>query len=345
MPGKTSTLQIKAPYLVFIGDNEDPTYAKTGYGLVQWVPDKVAGQLRLPGCKVKLDAPDLTLQEAVAQGVKSLVIGVAPVGGGLPEHWNAVVLEAIALGMDIVAGLHSRLSANAEFVAAAREHGVSLVDVRIPPKGIPVGNGQKRSGMRLLTVGTDCAIGKKYTALALTNAMQAAGMNATFRATGQTGIMIAGEGIPMDAVISDFLSGAAELVSPANTPDHWDVVEGQGSLYNPGYAAVTLGLIHGSQPDAMILCHKAGLKEIAGWPGYPVPALDDCMETYLRAAWLTNPAARFVGVSVNTSSLDAAERSDYLARVAEETGLPCVDPIAVGVEPLVDHLAASFPKD
>lgn len=319
-------------------------YAKTGFGLVQWVPDKVAGQIRLPGCKVSLDVPDLSLDAAAAQGVKSLVIGVAPVGGALPEHWNAVVLEAMALGMDIVAGLHTRLSDNPEFAAAAQEHGVSLVDVRVPPKGIPVGNGQKRDGKRLLTVGTDCAIGKKYTALALSRAMQEAGMKATFRATGQTGIMIAGEGIPMDAVVSDFLSGAAELVSPANAPDHWDIVEGQGSLYNPGYAAVTLGLIHGSQPDAMILCHKAGLKEIAGWPGYPVPALNDCMETYLRAAWLTNPAARFVGVSVNTSSLDPAERPAYLDRIAEETGLPCVDPIAVGVAPLVENVATLFPN-
>ena len=137
-------------------------------------------------------------------------------------------------------------------------------------------------------------------------------MNATFRASGQTGIMIAGEGIPIDAVVADFVSGAAEMLSPENTQNHWDVIEGQGSLFHPGYAPVTLGLVHGSQPDAMVLCHFAGHEEIQEWPGFRIPPLDECMETYRSAARLTNPQARFVGISLNTSGLETDERQSYL---------------------------------
>lgn len=342
MSGNDTTVTLRTPYLLFIGDTGDAIYAKTGFGLVQWVPDKVAGQLRLPGCGVRLDTPDLTLAEAAERGARSLVIAVAPVGGALPEHWNSVVLEAIAHKMDIVAGLHTKLRDNPAFVAAAKEHGVDLVDVRIPPPGIPVGNGQKRSGRRILTVGTDCAVGKKYTALALTRAMNDAGMKATFRATGQTGIMIAGEGIPIDAVVADFISGAAEILSPANDPDHWDVVEGQGSLFNPGYAAVTLGLVHGTQPDAMVLCHSAVVRDIQGWPGYEVPPPEACIAAYLRAARLTNPETRFVGISINTSGLPLIERRPYLDRLADELGLPCIDPLADGPDRIVGYLRNSF---
>jgi uncharacterized NAD-dependent epimerase/dehydratase family protein len=212
----------------------------------------------------------------------------------------------------------------------------------VPPNGIPVGNGQKRSGRRILTVGTDCAVGKKYTALAVTAALNEAGMKATFRATGQTGIMIAGEGIPLDAVVADFISGAAELISPANEDDHWDVVEGQGSLFNPGYAGVTLGLVHGSQPDALIMCHKADIAEIQGWPGYSIPPLEECMDGYLVAARLTNPAVRFIGLSINTSGLAADRRRPYLDSVADKYGIPCIDPILDGGGAIVSQLKAKF---
>ena len=328
MPAQGSALALRAPYLLFIGDTQDRIYAKTGFGILQWAPERVMGQLRLPGCGVRLDTEELTLTEAAGRGAGSLVIAVAPVGGRLPEHWNSVVLEAIALKMDIVAGLHSRLRDNPQFVEAARAHGVKLVDVRVPPTGIPVGTGKKRAGRRILTVGTDCAVGKKYTALALTQAMRSAGMNATFRA--------------IDAVVSDFVSGAAELLSPANDPDHWDVVEGQGSLFHPGYAAVTLGLVHGSQPDAMVLCHTAGLSEIDGWPGFSVPPLDECMEAYLAAARLTNRGTRFVGISINSSGLEPNERRACLDRLASTHGLPCVDPLVDGTAAIVDHLKQSF---
>ena len=222
--------------------------------------------------------------------------------------------------------------------AAAEASGARLIDVRNPPANLPVGTGIKRSGKRVLMVGTDCAIGKKYSALALNQAMQEAGMNSTFRATGQTGIMLAGEGLPIDAVVADFISGAAELISPDNDDDHWDVIEGQGSLFHPGYSGVSLGLLHGSQPDAFVVCHDATRTVISGWEHYALPSIRDCIDQHVLMGQRTNANIRCVGISVNTSSLPAAEHKDYLASLSEETGLPCVDPLIEGCGTIVEHI-------
>jgi uncharacterized NAD-dependent epimerase/dehydratase family protein len=223
-------------------------------------------------------------------------------------------------------------------VEAAKASGARLVDVRVPPKNLPVGTGKKRSGRRLLTVGTDCAIGKKYTALALDQAMREAGMDSSYRATGQTGIMIAGEGLPIDSVVADFISGAAELLSPDNDPGHWDVIEGQGSLFHPGYSGVSLGLLHGSQPDAFVVCHEATRKCVSGWEHYALPSIPECIELHVAAGRRTNPGIRCVGVSVNTSGLPRAERAEYLANLSREVGLPCVDPLIDGCAAIVEHI-------
>jgi uncharacterized NAD-dependent epimerase/dehydratase family protein len=201
-----------------------------------------------------------------------------------------------------------------------------------------VGTGKKRSGKRVLMVGTDCAIGKKYTALALDQAMREAGMDSTFRATGQTGIMLAGEGIPIDAVVADFISGAAELISPDNHEDHWDVIEGQGSLFHPGYSGVSLGLLHGSQPDAFVLCHDATRTVVSGWEHYDLPSIRDAIDQHVLMGSRTNPDIRCIGISVNTSKLPADKRLDYLAKLSEETGLPCIDPIIDGCGAIVNHI-------
>jgi uncharacterized NAD-dependent epimerase/dehydratase family protein len=195
----------------------------------------------------------------------------------------------------------------------------------------------------VLTVGTDCALGKKYTALALTAALRERGVAATFRATGQTGIMIAGGGVAIDAVVADFVAGAAEWLSPANDPAHWDVIEGQGALFHPAYAGVTLGLVHGSQPDALVLCHEPGRRTIDGYPDYPLPGLADAMSQYLTAARLTNRQARFVGMSLNTSTLDAGERRAAIAAAREEFGLPVVDPMRDGAGAIAQALVQQFP--
>jgi uncharacterized NAD-dependent epimerase/dehydratase family protein len=333
-----TTVQLNPPYLILIGEEDDATYAKTGLGIVQWRPDLVAGQLRFPACKVDLGVPDMTVEDAARAGVGSLVIGVAPIGGAIPDLWWQVIEDAARAGLDVVCGLHVKLADNPAIVAAAKESGARLIDVRIPPADLPVGTGIKRSGKRVLMVGSDCAIGKKYSALALDQAMRDAGMKSTFRATGQTGIMIAGEGIPIDAVVADFISGAAELISPENDLDHWDVIEGQGSLFHPGYSGVSLGLLHGSQPDAFVVCHDAARTTVSGWDHYALPSISECVEMHVILGRRTNPDIRCVGISVNTSALPAEERERYLADLAAETGLPCVDPLIDGCGAIVDYI-------
>ncbi len=332
------TIDITPPYLVFGGDLTDKSYAKTGFGLVHWRPEQCIGQYCLPGSTVDFGLPETTPEEAAIRGARSLIVGVANVGGFFPESWITALMGATHAGLDIVSGLHTRLTELPGLKVAAAETGTRLTDVREPPTGLPVGTGRKRSGRRLLTVGTDCVSGKKYTALALEKEMRRRGLDATFRATGQTGIVIAGEGIPIDAVVSDFVSGAAEVLSPDNQPSHWDVIEGQGALFHPGYAGVSLGLLHGSQPDALVVCHDATREVLSGWPDYPIPDVPSCIESNLRAGRLTNPSVRCLGISVNTSGLPENRREGYLHDLAGTVGLPCVDPLIDGVGPIVDGL-------
>lgn len=331
-------MNLAAPYLLFLGSAQGNLEIKTALGLAQWCPGKCLAQWRLPDCSVSAGLVDMNPAQAVAAGAQSLVIGTAPSGGVLNTGWIPALVEALEAGLDLVSGLHVRLSTVPELQQAAEKYGRQLMDVRVPPEDIKVGDGRRRSGLRLLTVGTDCCVGKKYTALAMHRAMLKKGLKASFRATGQTGIMIAGRGIPMDAVVSDFLSGAAEMLSPDNKSDHWDVIEGQGSLLHPAYAAVTLGLVHGSQPDAMILCHEAGRTEIDDHPGFEIPALHQCIEQYEATAALTNPAACVIGLSINTSSLPLDQRKDFLDQLSEKSRLPCVDPLLTGVGPLLEAL-------
>src|ERR1700730_16524279 len=239
-------------------------------------------------------------------------------------------------------GSHPRLASVPGLAEAAERRGCRLLDVRHSDRTFAVASGVRRSGRRVLTVGTDCALGKKYTALALTSALATRGIAATFRATGQTGIMIAGAGVAIDAVVADFVAGAAESLSPANHPAHWDVIEGQGALFHPAYAGVTLGLIHGSQPDALVLCHDPSRRCIDGYPDHPIPSLESAMSQYLTAATVTNPTARFVGISLNTSSLDGESRRKLMACIRDDFGLPVVDPIIEGAGAIAEVLVAEF---
>ncbi|MBN4055121.1 DUF1611 domain-containing protein [bacterium AH-315-K03] len=331
-------ITLKTPYLLFIGAVDDPIYAKTALGITQWCPNKVAGQLRFTGNSLDLGVPDISLQQAAQMGVKSLLIGVAPIGGTVDSSWISVLTEAATLGMDVVSGLHTHLETFTPVAEAAKISGSLLINVRQSMSALPVGNGLKRSGKRVLMVGTDCAVGKKYTALALTRHLKKHNINATFRATGQTGIMIAGSGIAIDTVVSDFVSGAAELVSPNNDTQHWDVIEGQGSLFNPSYAGVSLGLLHGSQPDAIVVCHDACRKTISSCPHIELPSIADCIELNLCCARQTNPNVVCAGISVNTSNLEPHKRQHYLHSLASETGLPCIDPIIDGCESITEKI-------
>ena len=332
-------ISLDAPYLIYLGDVPDMHHAKTGAGIAYWRPERCIGQMRLPNCPVDLGLPEMSVPDASKAGVKTVIVGVAPMGGQIPPHWIPQLIELANAGMSIAAGLHSKLRDIPDLVSACEKSAARLIDVRVPPTGIPVGNGRLRSGKRVLMVGTDCAVGKKYSALALHRELERRGINATFRATGQTGIMIAGEGVPIDAVVADFISGAAEVLSPDNAADHWDVIEGQGSLLNPSYSGVSLGLLHGSQPNAIVLCHDAARMEIDESGGdYPIPALDEVIDDALRMARLTRKECFCAGVSVNTSMMSDFERDHYLSKLQSDLGLPCVDPIAIGMSPIANFL-------
>lgn len=323
-------LTLPQPYLLFLGDTTEASFAKTAFGLADWAADRCVGEFSAAGCTVTTGLPRLDPAAARAAGARSLVIGVANQGGVIGESWVAILIEAMEAGLDIVSGLHTRLNSVPALVEAARRTGQRLIDVRTPPPDIPVGNGRKRTGKRLLTVGTDCALGKKYTALALHRAFAERGLDADFRATGQTGIMIAGGGIPMDAVVSDFEAGAAEILSPDAPADHWDVIEGQGSIFNPAYAAVSLGLLHGSQPDVFVVCHDPSRKVILGMESFALPSIDEVIDLTIRLGSRTNPAIRCGGVSLNTSSLGAGEAEALLGAESQRLGLPVADPIRGG---------------
>jgi uncharacterized NAD-dependent epimerase/dehydratase family protein len=329
---------MRPPYLLFLGDVQDQLAAKTAHGLKDWRPERCLAQLRLPGCKADCGLPEMGVREAAAAGARTMIVAVANSGGWLAEHWVPIIVEALEAGLDVASGLHQRLADIPAVAEAAARTGKSLFDVRHPKQRFRTGTGIKRSGKRLLTVGTDCSCGKKYTALALERELKARGRKATFRGTGQTGVMIAGEGVAIDAVVADFIAGAAEWLSPDNEPDHWDVIEGQGSLFHPAFAGVTLGLIHGSQPDALVLCHEPTRTHMRGLPHQKLPGLRECLEANLAAARLTNPSVRAVGVAVDTHRLEPDARAACLARIEDELGLPTVDPIANGVGRIADAL-------
>ena len=329
---------MERPYLLFLGDVADQLAAKTAHGIADWRPEWCVGQLRLPGCQADTALPDVTLDEAVAKGAKTLIVAVANSGGFMPEHWVDTIVGALNRGMDVASGLHTRLGSIPAVAEAAAKQGRKLYDVRYTDQRFDTGKGAKRTGMRCLTVGTDCSVGKKYTALAIAKEMEKRGLKADFRATGQTGIFIAERGVAIDAVIADFISGAAEWLTPENDPDHWDIVEGQGSLFHAAFAGVTLGLLHGAQPDALVLCHEPTRKHMRGLPHAPIPKLKDCCEPYLTLAALTNPACRFVGISMDTHLLDRGVAGRLLKSTEDQFGLPCVDSVATGTAPIVDAL-------
>jgi uncharacterized NAD-dependent epimerase/dehydratase family protein len=332
-------VSLEAPYLLYLGDCPDRHHAKTGAGIAYWRPERCVGQMRLPGCPVDLALPEMSVQDAVDAGVRTVIVGVAPMGGRIPAQWLPQLCELAEAGINVAAGLHTKLHSLPALVAAAAKGNATLTDVRIPPADLPVGTGRMRSGKRVLMVGTDCAVGKKYSALALHRELERRAVKSTFRATGQTGIMIAGEGIPIDAVVADFISGAAEVLSPDNDDNHWDVIEGQGSLLNPSYSGVSLGLLHGSQPNAIVLCHDVTRLEIDGTDGvFPIPELDEVIDDTLRQARRMRRECFCAGVSINTASLSDFDRDIYLSEMQGHLGIPCVDAVATGMTPIANFL-------
>ncbi|MEM7408592.1 MAG: N-acetyltransferase DgcN [Pseudomonadota bacterium] len=331
-------MSIRSPYLMFLGDAPDQLAAKTADGVKHWRPEWCVAQMRLPGCNADLGLPDMSISEAAAAGVKTVVLGVANRGGVIGEAWMKELVAALESGMDIASGLHTKLAGIPALEAAASRTGQRLIEVRHPRQSFSVASGVRRSGKRLLTVGTDCSVGKMFTSLAIEREMKARGMQADFRATGQTGIFIAGDGVSVDAVVADFISGATEWLTPENDPDHWDVVEGQGSLFHASYAGVSLGLLHGAQPDAMVMCHEPTRQHMRGIPSAPIPDLQECVRLNEACAQLTRPGSRVVGVSVNTAALDEQAANVLLAEIESDLGMPAVDAYRFGAGRLVDEL-------
>ncbi len=331
-PAAAPLVELPRPYLLFLGDATDAAYAKTAFGLRDWAPERCLAEWGCDTATVSTGLPRLAPREAYSRGARGLVIGIANTGGVIGESWVPLLVEALESGLDIISGMHVKLASVPALKAAAARYGRRLIDVRTPPPNIPCATGAKRSGQRLLTVGTDCALGKKYSALAIARAFAARGRAVDFRATGQTGILISGGGMPMDAVVSDFEAGAAELLSPAADAAHWDVIEGQGSLFHPAYAAVSLGLLHGSQPDVIVVCSQPGRDCILGHPGYPLPSIEETIDLNLRLGRRTNPAIRCGGVSLNTSHLSLSEARALMGQERSRLGLPVADPMRPGTE-------------
>lgn len=329
---------LATPYLLFLGDAPDALAAKVAYGIRDWRPDAVVGQLRLPGCKADLGLRELTVAQAVAAGARTLVIGVANRGGVISPAWKSVLLEALDQGMDIASGLHNLLTDELDLQARAGSLGRNLIDVRVPRIRYPIADGRPRSGRRCLAVGTDCSVGKMYTGLAMEREMHARGLNADFRATGQTGILITGNGIPLDAVVADFMAGAVEWLTPDQDADHWDLIEGQGSLFHPSYSGVTLALIHGGQPDTLVLCHEPTRHHLRGLPDYPLPQLEVLRDLALELTRIVNKKVQVIGISINTAALSKQDAERYLEEVESRMGLPTVDPFRQGAARLVDSL-------
>lgn len=329
---------IRQPYLLFLGDAPDRLAAKTAIGVHDWRPEACVGQFRLPGCVPDLGIDEPGIAGAAERGAKTLLIGVANRGGIIPESWLAPLTEALERGMDLASGLHTRLSSIDALRETAERHGRALIDVRVPDRPYPIGNGEPRSGHRLLAVGTDCSVGKMYATLAIHREMRARGVDADYRATGQTGIFIEGNGVPVDAVVSDFIAGSIEQLCPANDADHWDVIEGQGSLFHPSFSGVSLGLLHGSQPDFLVLCHEPTREHMRGLPKQPLPGIQACIEANLAWARVVSANPRMAGIAVNTYHVEPGRREALLAELADEFGMPCVDPMVTGVGELVDAL-------
>ena len=329
---------IKKPYLLFLGDAPDRLSVKVARGIRDWRPEDVVGQIRMAGCAADLQIPDLTIDEASDAGAQTMVVGVANRGGVISDSWKVTLEQAMAAGMDLASGLHSHLNDDPQIASAARRYGCALHDVRRPAADYPIANGRKRSGKRCLAVGTDVSVGKMYVSLAMHREMLRRGLKATFRATGQTGILVEGSGVPLDAVVADFMAGAVEWLTPDNDDDHWDFIEGQGSLFHASYSGVTLALVHGGQPDALVLSHEPGRAHMRGLPDHQPPTLECLRALALTMARIVNPSCEVIGVSINTSSLSEEEAKQCLADAEERTGLPATDPIRFGVGTLVDAL-------
>lgn len=327
--------------------HSNPHTAKTACSIVRYRSDEVvalldgtqAGKTTGEVLGVGGELPFVSSLDEAAEA-NTLLLGIAPPGGKIPEPWRVVILDAISRGMNIVGGLHDFLTNDPEFVAAAEKHGVTLTDVRKnEEKGIARRVGIRSDCLRLLTVGNDCSIGKMVTAIELTNALKERGEDSKFIATGQTGIMIDGEGCPIDCVVADFVSGSVEKMVLEHQSHDILVFEGQGSLVHPSYSAVTLGLLHGADPQAMILCYEVGREGVTGVEHLKIPPLAKIRELNELMGSVFRPSP-VIGVSMNSRLVSADEADAERERVRAELGLPVCDVFRHGPADLVEAIVA-----
>ena len=330
-------MELKTPYLLFLGDAHDQLAAKTAAGVAYWRPQACVGQFRLPGCRADLGLEDLTIEQAASRGAKTVIVGIANRGGVIAGAWLPSLTQAMELGMDLASGLHRRLTDVPQLKDLADRLGRQLSDVRHPTQEFDVGSGKKRSGKRLLTVGTDCSLGTLHVARDRARDAPARherrfpGDRADRHPDRRLGRLGRCRGLGFH-LRGDRIPVAGEQRGSL------DVVEGQGSLFHPSFAGVSLGLLHGAQPDALVMCHEPTRTRMRGLPHYPVPSLRECIDANIAAGRLTNPAVRCVGISINTSALDASAADSLLKQTADAFGMPCADPVRGGVADIVDRL-------
>ena len=329
-------------YLILAeGKSGDPHYGKTMRGVVDYSPNPTVAILdsQRPGQTHKRIPVVGSVADALQYEPTTALVGVATQGGRFPPAWRELLKQSIEAGLDLESGLHEFVSEDPELVALAEQHGVELRDLRKPPAdlSVPTGENLRLDAKTVLTVGSDCAIGKKTVAIEIDREARARGLKSQFVPTGQTGVAIAGWGIAIDAVVADFLAGAAErlVVEGARRGGELLIVEGQGSLSHPAYSGVTLGLMHGSAPHAYVLCHVAGAREIEGYPGSPLPSLNELVELHERASLPSRPA-RVAAIALNTRDLGEEEAKAAVEAVRDETGLPTDDPVRFGASTVLD---------
>ena len=329
--------------VILTDGHTDAHTAKTAICVIRYRPEQVVALLDRPGAgktcgEVVGVGGDLPVVGSLAEarGANTLLIGIAPPGGKIPRAWRPIILEAITRGLDVVSGLHDLLRDDPEFSEAAKRHGVKLVDVRDSDEHECASRQGIRQGcLRIQTVANDCSLGKMLVAVEVTHALKRRGVDAKFVATGQTGILVEGDGCAVDRVICDFLNGAAERLVLANQHHEVIVIEGQGSLFHPRYSAVTLGLLHGALPDGLILCYEMGRQEVSGMPGFPLPSLERTRQYYEMSARIMHPC-RVIGVAMNSYRFSEDQTDAERERVHREMGLPVCDVIRHGPDELVD---------
>jgi len=347
---------MSAPRFLILADRDfGPLTSKTANSIIRYLPDRTVAVL--DSQLVGKTAQDIlgyggaipvvgSMRDGLAFKPDAVLIGIAPVGGRLPELWRTWLAEALDAGCDIWSGLHTFLQDDPMLVERARASGAKLLDLRKPPADLPVASGKAKAvdALVVLTVGTDCNSGKMTAQLQLVRELRERGQRTSFVATGQTGIMIEGWGISVDAVVSDFTAGAAEqLVLQGARDADIVLVEGQGSINHPGYSGVTLSLLHGSCPDAMILCHQASRVHIGDYRAEAwlrIPPLTDYIRWYEDLGNAVHPT-KVIGISLNTYDLDEQSAREAIAKAARETGLPCTDPVRFDSAPLIDAILAA----